>query len=34
MLGILKFVLFVTGMFPVIAGTAAVELEHFQGWAD
>jgi hypothetical protein len=33
-LGILKFILFVTGMFPVIASIAAVELEHFQGWAD
>jgi len=21
-------------MFPVIASTAAVELEHFQGWTD
>jgi hypothetical protein len=22
----------IVGMFPVIAGSAAVELEHLQGW--
>jgi hypothetical protein len=29
-----KFTILVAGMFPVFASSAAMELEHFQGWTE